>query len=191
MKPQHYTNPFLQWVFNFKGSSFVDIIYHYTGLNFRDMEDFDDEFLKFMMMVMGWYVLYAVVFIAFHTAGANLLYVFVGFMLVTRILIAPLNFKWGSAYTNDGYMDKLIEYEAETFGRQVTPSWFLYVWYGILRVGQWKSINFVLGTITQLLTLVGLTYMFRDLPNDIIGTVVGVPIAMYYAFVYRNEIAVL
>lgn len=124
MKPQHYTNPFLRWVFNLNGSSFANIIYHYTGLNFQDMEDFDDEFLKFMMMIMGWYLVYAGVFIVLHNCGVSLQYVFVVYMISIRILFAPLNFKFGSKFSNDGYLDTLIEYECQTFGRQVTPTWF-------------------------------------------------------------------
>lgn len=88
---------------------------------------------------MGWYLVYAGVFIVLHNCGVSLQYVFVVYMISIRILFAPLNFKFGSKFSNDGYLDTLIEYECQTFGRQVTPTWFLYVWYGILRVGQWKT----------------------------------------------------
>lgn len=183
MEPNHYTSPLFSWIFSGNINKLVQLVYQYTGMNFNnwlEFDEFEDELNKFALIFVSTLLIFGV-FMFWLQSFISTGILFTTFVIVSRVLLPPLNFRIGT----QGYMDDIITFEKMKFGKQVTPLWFLFLWYGIFRRGNWSNIHFVMGTIFQLAMLYVVVLYIKDPVLLVIG------FSLYNAFVYRNELVVL
>lgn len=194
MEPKHYTNPLLRWAFRKDDSNsehdIAELVYDLTGMNFYHFEPNPIiipivAILTSLCIFVGG-LLSSVpnnIMSFFNISNVNNMMAFLMLPVIIRVFYPPTPHRLYSGSWS--YMDELINFEQRKYGKQVTHTWFLYLWYIILRVGRWSSVRFWLGSAIQIGALIGLLTIQVKSAASIMLILVGVSVYMF--MVYRNE----
>lgn len=183
----HYTNPLVSWVCKTSRSSIQSFLYYATGINFYKMDKRVIEFsivgvMLYPFLALG--ILYISSWLPNHITDKDIPWVVMLPTVILRILFPTTNY---SDKCRVSYLIQIERDEFDRFGKHVTPSWFLYLWYGVLRMGLW-DVKFVLGIVSQCtlgyLFYLAFSYCIEVKPVFVlyIPSILG----MYLSFVYYH-----
>lgn len=178
-----YTNPLVSWVYKCKRSSVLNEIYNYTGMNFRSFKFASDIWFLMGLLYFGGMVVMAYQLKDKHLFGIP------GIVLITlpavliRIFTPTTPYR---EYDDPSYITIIQKNEKQQFGQQVTPTWLIVFWYGILRMDRW-SLKYVLGIITEF-CLIGLVYLIYSHVKGAFILSLPFVISTYLYCVYHIEL---
>lgn len=185
MEPKHYTNPLLRWAFRKDDSGsdhdIAELVYDLTGMNFYHFEP-NPFIIPAVALLTSLCVLVSGLGFAYDPTINPMVY-FLILPVILRVFYPPSpHRRYPGSWS---YMDEIINFEQRKYGKQVTRTWFLYIWYNVLRVGRWSSFRFWLGSAIQIGACIGLLTI--NVQSAGVAMLILVSISVYMYMVYRNE----
>lgn len=179
----HYTNPLVSWLLS-SNENYKRTVYDLTGMNLYKRHS-GSTLMLLTMSYLFWFIGVTFVIIAMKLE----IPVGVGTMIpviLLRVLIPTTPYQESRG---GSYRTALVEDERRRFGGQVTPSWFIVFWYGILRMGRWTlkytlCVAFQFGVAGLLMWLIP-TLVVPD--HSVIFGGILILFGVYMYFVYRFE----
>lgn len=163
------------------------ILYYATGIDFYKMDKRVLEFsivgiMLYPFLALG--ILYISSWLPNHITDKDIPWVVMLPTVMLRILFPTTKY---SDTCRVPYLIQIERSEYDRFGKHVTPAWFLYLWYGVLRMGLW-DFKFVVGVVTQF-TLGYLFYLWFNYSIDakpMVALFVPSILGIYLSFVYYH-----
>lgn len=180
MDLNHYKYNWLSWIF--KPNSVKKVVFDITGMNLYNI-----EVEPIFLIVVGIYSAVTMLItgvILEHYPSLNPNFILFAPLILIRLFYPPTPYK--TTHGNN-LVDRLSQCEFEKHGCHMTPRWFFFVWYGILRVGRWSSGMYWVGLVFQWSVFAALCMININAKDVELISLFVVLSGIYLHMVYRNE----